>query len=192
MGQTTPLRGPIGPFAPSRGPRPSPHDWIESDVHPRWAGARSGGPRRLRAARRCRGRPMSRVRLSSAAGHGRQEGSSRRLRRLRWRRSPARRRFLLVAAETSEMRRIPEWVVCRKRERSVVEGVIACPGGPFSSWSQCLACRFLESADDDRGRERSCSIDLAEAAVMPHPEPPNPWTELKTVPRTVRRRNQLG
>ena len=178
MGQTTRFRGPMGPFAPSRRARPSPHDWIESGVHRRSAGARSGGSRRLPAARRCPGRPMSRVPLSSAAGHCRHTGPSRRSRGLRWRRSRARSRFPLVAAEMTEMRRIPEWIVCQARERSVVEGVIACPGGPFSPWSQCLACRFLESADDDRGRERSCSTDLAEAAVMPHPESPNSCTEL--------------
>ena len=177
-GQTTPVGGPIGPFAPSRGARPSPHDWIESGVHRCWAGARSGGSRRLLAARLRPGRSMSRVRLPSAAGDCRHAGRSRRSRSLRWRRSQARSRFLLVAAETTEMRRIPEWIVCRARERSVAEGVIACPGGPLSPWPDCLACRFLESADDDRVRERSCSTDLAEAAAMPHPQSPNSSTEL--------------
>ncbi len=84
----------------------------------------------------------------------------------------------MVAAWETETASVPEWVACKASERPVVARVVACPIGTLSHWTECLACRFLETAGDDRGRERSCSTDLAEAAAMPHPQSPNSWTEL--------------
>jgi len=53
----------------------------------------------------------------------------------------------------------PEWIVCERSPRSVVDGLVACPHGIFSQLGQCLGCRFLESAEGDRELERSCSVE---------------------------------
>ncbi len=62
----------------------------------------------------------------------------------------------------------PEWIVCGRRPRSVVDGRVACPNGTFSGWGQCLGCRFLESADGDRELERGCSVDPWAPPASPH------------------------
>lgn len=54
---------------------------------------------------------------------------------------------------------VPGWIVCHARARSVVDGVVACPDGVFSTWADCLGCRFLDDADGDRDPERSCSVE---------------------------------
>jgi hypothetical protein len=42
-----------------------------------------------------------------------------------------------------------------------VEGVVVCPRGTFSPWTDCLGCHVLEAADGDRLFERSCSTERA-------------------------------
>ena len=61
----------------------------------------------------------------------------------------------------------PEWIVCDRSARSVVDGIVACPHGIFSQWGHCLGCRFLESTDGDREPERSCFVES-----WAPPEPP--------------------
>ena len=53
---------------------------------------------------------------------------------------------------------VPEWIVCHASERNVADGIVWCPDGIFSTWGNCLGCRFLEGADGDRDPERSCSV----------------------------------
>jgi hypothetical protein len=64
-------------------------------------------------------------------------------------------------ARTTPIANAPDWITCRGSTRSVVEGVVICPQGWFMPWARCLGCRHLEAADDDRGRERSCSWEPA-------------------------------
>jgi len=71
----------------------------------------------------------------------------------------------------------PEWIVCKASERSVVDGVVVCPLGIFSTWAHCMGCQFLEGADDDR--ERTCSVEPGTFPRKTQQEPPiASWGEL--------------
>jgi hypothetical protein len=71
----------------------------------------------------------------------------------------------------------PEWIVCKASARSVVDGVVVCPLGIFSSWAHCLPCQFLEGADGDR--ERTCSVEPGAVLAEDQLEPPTgSWAEL--------------
>ncbi len=73
----------------------------------------------------------------------------------------------------------PEWIICKASARSAVDGVVVCPLGVFSPLAHCLECRFLEGAEDDRDRERSCSVEPTAAPVEAQLESPmTNWGEL--------------
>jgi hypothetical protein len=73
----------------------------------------------------------------------------------------------------------PDWIACRGTTRSVVDGVVVCPEGSFSPWAHCLNCRYLEGAEDDRDRERSCHGDPVDTATEDRIEPPvESWARL--------------
>ena len=73
----------------------------------------------------------------------------------------------------------PEWIVCTGGARSVVDGVVTCPLGTFSPWTDCLACHALEGVEDDRDRGRLCSTELAADQTAAGPTTPTgSWAEL--------------
>jgi hypothetical protein len=73
----------------------------------------------------------------------------------------------------------PEWIVCAGGARSVVDGVVTCPLGTFSAWTDCLACHALEGVQDDRDRARFCSTEpVAHQADAKPTTPTGSWAEL--------------
>ena len=58
-----------------------------------------------------------------------------------------------------------DWIVCRDRERSVVDGCISCPGGGESEEGReirvqdCLDCRHLRATPMDRRPEGMCTTE---------------------------------
>src|SRR5205823_13335630 len=54
---------------------------------------------------------------------------------------------------------VPEWIVCAGCIRPVADGLLACPAGFTMLWTNCLHCRHLEGAQNDRQIELSCSTD---------------------------------
>lgn len=83
-----------------------------------------------------------------------------------------------MVAAVAETAIIPEWIVCNASAHAVVDGVVVCPRGVFSPLAHCLECRFLEGAEADRDRARSCSVEPTATASEPRPESFASWAEL--------------
>ena len=53
------------------------------------------------------------------------------------------------------------WIVCRGGERLSSGGLVACPVGGATPIDDCLACRFLETVEDERDAAHSCATDAS-------------------------------
>lgn len=53
------------------------------------------------------------------------------------------------------------WIVCRGGERLTSGGLVACPVGQAVPIDDCLACRFLETVEDERDAAYSCATEAS-------------------------------
>lgn len=51
---------------------------------------------------------------------------------------------------TQRVARPPQWIACRRKARSVMDGEVFCPRGALVAWQLCLECHLLEAVDDER------------------------------------------
>ena len=62
----------------------------------------------------------------------------------------------------------PEWIVCRREARSVIDEGVFCPRGDIVAWQSCLDCHLLEAVDEDR--EFGCGgLETVGSPSVPQP-----------------------